>query len=262
MFKTRRGIISNFILISYFQLRISYFARYSEYMRTIMIICSLALLASCVPAAPIKQNPPSAQNPVLTNPTDDPLDLTFTASGALTHVPVQMLSVGTILLGSPDAPVTLTETFDYTCEYCREVTLKHWPLLADRYIKTGKMNMILTFYPLSATGESAARAAICAQSQEKFIPMHLALTSEYTFDAKTLATIAKELGLDVPEWQKCLKSEFANGILDTHAKLIEAKGIERVPHFSLQDETWEGVISVSELVGRIEKAMMSTSSSL
>jgi len=73
-----------------------------------------------------------------------------------------------IVLGSPSAPVTVTEFADLQCPFCRQYTQKVFPAVVRDYVRAGKVRMV--FRGLSFIGADsivAARAAGAAGQQNR-----------------------------------------------------------------------------------------------
>jgi len=73
-----------------------------------------------------------------------------------------------IVLGSPSAPVTVTEFADLQCLFCRQYTQKVFPAVVRDYVRAGKVRMV--FRGLSFIGADsivAARAAGAAGQQNR-----------------------------------------------------------------------------------------------
>jgi len=72
------------------------------------------------------------------------------------------------MLGSPSAPVKITEYADLQCPYCRDYELAFFPTLVRRYVRTGQAVMVLNLTTgLGRESVPAAEAAIAAGQQNR-----------------------------------------------------------------------------------------------
>jgi protein-disulfide isomerase len=67
-----------------------------------------------------------------------------------------------LVLGNPNAPVTLVEFADLQCPVCRAYTSDVFPTLVKRYVRTGKVKMV--FRSLHFIGPDSTAAALAAQA--------------------------------------------------------------------------------------------------
>jgi protein-disulfide isomerase len=67
-----------------------------------------------------------------------------------------------LVLGNPNAPVTLVEFADLQCPICRAYTSDVFPTLVKRYVRTGKVKMV--FRSLHFIGNDSTTAALSAQA--------------------------------------------------------------------------------------------------
>ena len=112
--------------------------------------------------------------------------------------------------GDPNAPVTLLEYSDFTCGYCEKFFHETFPRLLTRYIDTGKVRFVYRDFPRSPSGPAlhSAMAARCAGDQNAYWPMHDRLfNSGRKFDLFTLQEIAKDLDLDMDQFNECLETQ-------------------------------------------------------
>jgi protein-disulfide isomerase len=107
--------------------------------------------------------------------------------------------------GAAGAAVTIVEFSDFECPFCARFT----PVLAQlqsRY--PGKVRVVYRYFPLASIhpdAQKAAEAAVCADRQGKFWPMHDALFADQTaLGIAQLKATASRLGLDVPRFDECL----------------------------------------------------------
>jgi protein-disulfide isomerase len=106
-----------------------------------------------------------------------------------------------VILGDPNAPVTVIEYGDYQCPFCARFYTDIEPLIRDQYIKTGKVKMVFRNYPfLGPESTAAAEAAECAKDQGKYWEFHDALYSAEATDAQEHnGNLNRELFLSVAQ---------------------------------------------------------------
>jgi protein-disulfide isomerase len=113
-------------------------------------------------------------------------------------------------LGNPKGDLTVVEYFDYQCPYCKKLA----PELAQLVREDGNLRLVLKDWPIfGEISESAAKLALAAKYQSKYVEAHNALIGA---DRKlTEANISEFLagaGVDVA---------VATADLQTHQKSID-----------------------------------------
>lgn len=120
-------------------------------------------------------------------------------------------------LGDLSAPVKVIEFSDFQCPFCRTFWKDTLPSIKKDYVDTGKAMFVYRDFPLQfhPAAMPAALAVNCAKDQNKYWELHDKIFSEQ--DKKGSGTIeftkndikkwAKEIGLDIGEFNKCLDSE-------------------------------------------------------
>lgn len=127
-------------------------------------------------------------------------------------------------MGSPSAPVVLTEFSDFECPACKSFSESSKERLVEEYIKTGQVRLEYKHFPLPQHEPGAtwaATAAECAGDQERFWDMHDYLFQEQgkqgpnTFTQGRLKSMGAALGLDSGQFDQCLsRQEHAQKIQD------------------------------------------------
>lgn len=86
-----------------------------------------------------------------------------------------------VVLGNPNAPVTIVEFGDFQCPFCSKFFKETESLIQKNYIDTGKVKMV--FKTLAILGDESTNAGLatyCAKDQNKFWEFHDAIyNTEY-----------------------------------------------------------------------------------
>ena len=153
------------------------------------------------------------------------------------------------VLGSPDAPVEITEFADYQCPFCQTFATIQMPTIVERLIKTGRLRLRYRDFPLSdihSHARLAAHAAACADEQGKYWPMHDRLY-EGQADwaglgnaAPMFRSYAQTLGLDVGRYDACMQSAKYAGRIEASAQLARRLGVGSTPTLMVANRLWTG----------------------
>ena len=127
-------------------------------------------------------------------------------------------------LGPSDAPIQIVEFSDYQCPYCYRWHVQVYKSLLAAY--PGKIHFVYRNFPLSfhQNAFASAEAALCAGDQNVYWKFH-----DYLFDKQailndqagtlldqaTYSQFARDLGLDVVAFEKCMTShKYKQSILE------------------------------------------------
>ncbi len=160
-------------------------------------------------------------------------------------------------IGPADAKVTVIEFFDYRCPGCKAVSedflalirahpdvrfvFKEWPIL-DRGDDT--------------TSNYAARAALAAHAQGRYLPVHQALMAEPALDPATVDRILTDNGVDLAQARAVMASpETDDLIADIHG-VGQTLGLAGTPTFLINGRTTSSINPV-EVSAAIEAAKRS-----
>lgn len=158
-------------------------------------------------------------------------------------------------VGSPDAPVVLTEYADFQCPFCLRYTVEDEPMIIDEYVKTGKVRIEFRHRPiLGPESVRAAAASECAADQDKFWDYHNhlfrvqaaagQLTNEKNnsgrFSDSNLTKYAGDLGLDVTAFSACLGSSAASDRVAADDLSGTQLGVSGTPSFFLNGQPLGG----------------------
>jgi len=158
-----------------------------------------------------------------------------------------------VLIGHPQAPLTLTEYGDYECE-----TALHNDLIVREVLQRypGMVNFNYRHFPqtrIHQRAHKAAEAAVAAAQVGKFPQMHdLLLHNRRNLGAASLTCYARELGIGGLHFLDALVTgrygQYVQGDLATGLKL----GIKEAPTFFINGEKLEGRVTVKNFCEQID----------
>ncbi len=146
------------------------------------------------------------------------------------------------------------EFFDYRCGYCKRVAGAVTQLQQD----DANVRIVYKDYPiLGEASELASQAALASKAQGKHLVFHEALlASEQELTRETLLTIASEVGINVEQLQKDMKSPSIETTIERNRALARELGINGTPGFIVGTELVPGALDLSDLknlVGRVRQ---------
>ncbi len=131
--------------------------------------------------------------------------------------------------GPADAPLVMVVFSDFQCPFCKRVE----PTLADLEKQYGgKLRVVWKNYPLPfhPNAAAAAEAAMAADAQGKFWPMHDKLFENNTaLDRESLENYAAALGLDLPRFRADLDAERYKARIEADKQEGAAVGVDGTP---------------------------------
>jgi protein-disulfide isomerase len=144
----------------------------------------------------------------------------------------EAVSVSGPARGRADAPVTIVEFADFQCPYCKQST----SILKALQAKYGdQLRLVFRHLPLVDIHPNAlvaARAAVCADQQGKFWPMHDAMFgNQDALDPAPLSKTAGRLGLDTRQFATCLEDDATTRLVNADANAAFELDLSSTPSF-------------------------------
>lgn len=145
------------------------------------------------------------------------------------------------VMGSPNAPLEVTEFGDFECPACGNFALLTEPEIRKRFVDAGQVRWRFVDDPLAMHKNTwqASRAAACADEQGKFWPFHDMLyqtQDQWNGEAtdnpdKFMKQYARQLGLNTQQFDQCVDSKKYQAKIQAHAALAEQRKIMQTPTF-------------------------------
>jgi protein-disulfide isomerase len=139
------------------------------------------------------------------------------------------------VFGNPSGAVTIVEFFDYRCGYCKAVA----PEVLELVRREGDIRFVFKELPilpdretgLVGVSERAARAALAAKAEGKYVEVHRDLMAERALDDDAIERIVQKHGLDPAKLAEAGEAAGVDAQLaDTH-ELAQAIGVNGTPAF-------------------------------
>lgn len=174
-------------------------------------------------------------------------------------IPVGLTEAGDPYVGDPAAPITLHEYSDLLCPFCKRHFEQTYPVLLDKYVRSGQVRFVFHQFPivnLHPTAAIAAAATLCVAQQNPaaFWVMHdqLLLQQEHwrplTNPRAYLAKLASEVGASLQRYQRCMADDQVHSTVQQKVTAGAALGFNATPSFQIDPA---GDQPTAQLVGAL-----------
>lgn len=154
--------------------------------------------------------------------------------------------------GAARPTATIVEFFDYRCPYCKRMN----PVIGDLVRADRGLRVVLLDIPiLGPNSVTAARAALAAQRQGRYVEMHdalMRLRGEPTEAA--IMQIAADLRLDAERLRRDMADPAIGQRIDANLRLAQALGIQGTPAYVVGGEILPGAVGPEQLREAIARA--------
>ena len=152
-------------------------------------------------------------------------------------------------LGSPDAPVVLTQFAEYQCTICQAFHAGTEREIREKLVETGKLRFVFKHFVMY--GEESMNAALAAEAaaeQGKFWEYHDALMElraspkvDGDLSIGKLQQVARRLGLDMERFDASLLSGENKARIEKEFRQGRAMGVEGTPTYFVHGGAGEGL---------------------
>ena len=181
------------------------------------------------------------------------------AQSAIAAAVAKPMSLPDIVIGSPTAPLTITEYASMSCSHCAAFGENVFPMLRSKYIDTGKVRFVFREFPLDIKAATASLLARCIGQgdSEKSLAAIVTLfkfQERLVTDTKeTLLYVGRQYGLSEQDVSACASDQAQLDKLsaDQQYALKELKVVS-TPTFFLNGVKLQGSMSYEELEERLK----------
>lgn len=149
------------------------------------------------------------------------------------------------IVGNPKGDVTIVEFMDYNCHYCK----LSFPTVLSMIAKDKNLRVVMKDFPiLGPTSETAAKWALAAQKQKKYLEFHKALMeNKAPISDELLEKTATDTGLDVAQIKKDIQGSDILLQIEKNRSLASNLGLSGTPAFVIGDTVVFGAYSQEEM---------------
>ena len=173
------------------------------------------------------------------------------------HDPV----TGDVVLGDPDASLTVVEYASLTCPHCASFHINTWPQVKEAYVDTGKIKFILREVYFDKEGLWASMTARCGGEKGYYPMMDTFLKQQRTWTraeniGEAIQQVGRRAGLSNDQLSACLADrEYAKTLLEAYQTNAAVDEIRSTPSFIIDGELHSGSMTFEEFSELIEAAL-------
>ncbi|WP_193139159.1 DsbA family protein [Meridianimarinicoccus sp. MJW13] len=161
----------------------------------------------------------------------------------------EIAEIEDMVMGDPDAPVTVIEYASFTCPHCANFHATTFKELKKNYIDTGKVRFIHREVFFDRYGLWAAMVARCGGQLRYFGVADLIYTDQQSWTqgepaqiADNLRRIGRTSGLSNDQLDACLQdAEKAQALVAWNDANTKADGISGTPSFVIEGELYSNM---------------------
>jgi protein-disulfide isomerase len=201
-----------------------------------------------------RRRTPAALTFILLGLVSPALTTAAPAQSAMAAAVAKPVSLPDIAIGSPKAPVTITEYASMSCPHCAAFGENVFPMLRSKYIDTGKVRFIFREFPLDIKAVTASMLARCIAKDdaEKYFGVVEVLFKQQdrlmVQTKETLFSIGKLNGMSEQEVEACGKDQaLLDKIAADQRYAADTLKVNSTPTFFVNGERLKGSMSFEEL---------------
>ena len=149
------------------------------------------------------------------------------------------------IAGNPSGDATLVEFFDYNCPYCRRLV----PIMEKLINADPQLRVVYKEFPiLGPNSVFAAKAALAANEQGKYVPFHDGLFQlRGATEPDAVMEVAGKVGVDIERLKSDMKQPAIQAALEKNLALAQALRINGTPGFVIGDQILRGATDLTAL---------------
>ena len=167
-----------------------------------------------------------------------------------------------VVLGLDIAPIKIKIFSSLTCPHCANFHINIVSEIKEKYVETGKVQLIFIDFPLDQAAFNASKLLHCLDKKKQLIFLDTIYKTQNKWTSgssindinKNLKKIVDNLGINSTQFDKCLINEVVSDkILSNRIDATKKYSIESTPTIIINEKKFEGSASFKNIEKEIEK---------
>ncbi len=169
-----------------------------------------------------------------------------------------------IVIGNPDAPVTMVEYASLSCPHCAKFHNEVVPELKKDLVSQGDLRIVFRHFPLNAPALKAAQAVECAPADKRkvLLDVFFKTQGDWAFNAaykEAISATVLEHGVSGAEFEACMNdTDVENRILQTRQIAEDKLLVESTPTMFVGTERFLGETTAEKIIEAVNSALKKT----
>ena len=164
-----------------------------------------------------------------------------------------------IVIGNPDAPVTIVEYASLTCSHCADFHANAYPTIKTEYLDTGVSKLIVREFPFDPRALAGFMLARCVPEERRTAMIDVLFDQQRQWAGAEnasveLLAIARQAGMSQEQFTACLQdSDLQKKVMAVQQRGQSEFGVNATPTFFINGNRYAGAMSAEEMGAVIEQ---------
>ena len=167
-----------------------------------------------------------------------------------------------VVLGLDIAPIKIKIFSSLTCPHCANFHINIVSEIKEKYVETGKVQLIFIDFPLDQVAFNASKLLHCLDKKKQMIFLDTIYETQNKWTNgsnvndinKNLKKIVKNLGINSAKFDECLIDEvISDKILNYRIDASQKYSINSTPTIIINEKKLEGSVNFKNIEKKIEK---------
>ena len=169
---------------------------------------------------------------------------------------------GLVVLGKDDAPIKIKVFSSLTCSHCANFHIKVVPEIKNKYVESGKVQLIFIDFPLDQAAFNASKLLHCLDQKKQIAFLDTIYENQDKWTIGTnineinnnLKKIVKNLAISSVQFDKCLNNKIIEDkILNNRINGHQKYSINSTPTIIINEKKLDGSASFKNIKKKVEK---------
>lgn len=163
-----------------------------------------------------------------------------------------------MVIGNPDAKVTIIEYASLTCPHCAAFHANTLPALKERYLDTGKAKLAFRDFPLDGLALRAAMVSHCAGGERYYGMLGTLFARQMQWATAqdpllAIAGIARQAGMSEESFKACIADKAVEKtVLDSALEADKTLGVNSTPTIFINGQKFAGALTIDQMAQVID----------